>query len=142
MLLLAASLLSLAIGFVIDNTDNNLDNVIHVLPTALNRDSGFAPLRIHYELGAIRLNPTNQDKLTDTMIPSANSYLSAALSTRTVQDTLVLGASECGGMLVPDYFNFYGFSGADVVIFLTGGESTLVEGSWGTPCVREDGGLD
>ncbi len=134
--------LAITQGFVVENTENYPNYEIHRLPNPLSRSTTFANLRIHFELGAIQLDPVNQLLLTELMIPAAKSYLSAAFSTMSVTEPLVLVMPECAGMLIPDYFNFYGFTGTDVVVFLTGGESKVIEGSWASPCVRENGHLD
>jgi hypothetical protein len=53
-----------------------------------------------------------------------------------------MGISECAGMTIPEYYNFFGIEYADIVIFVTAGKQSLTEGSWGAPCLRENGNRD
>ena len=136
------SVLYATTGCVLDNTDAMLDVVIHKLPNSITRDATYEPLRIHFELGAVDLEPHLHEYLVETMVKSTKDYLGNALKTLPVLDTLYLKTKECAGMTVPDSYNFYGFSGADVVIFVTTSAQSVSEGSWGAPCVRENGILD
>jgi hypothetical protein len=71
-------------AYITDNTDCNQDVIIHTLPYALSRDSGTSPIRVHYELGGLDLEPHLKDYFVDVMMKSSLSYLSKAISVNAI----------------------------------------------------------
>jgi hypothetical protein len=142
MLWLVFILAYVSTGYIVDNTDCNQDVTIRGLPYSLNRSGDKTPIRIHFELGSLEFEPHIHEYFVDTMMSSAKNYLSKALQVNAVEDRIYLGVSECAGMKVPEYYSFFGIEDADVIVFVTGGKQSVDEGSWGAPCVRENGNRD